>query len=265
MPELLHQWQFRNLTRVPACPNCALSWKRGKIFNARGSKYFFFKERNKRLYEIRDVSISPKGGSQHSQDQLYWKKWLFHLWMNIIPLEWWQYCWKGNCANSDSRLIPTAHSLHIYWGESPLTWFPWTSISYNIKYCIVTHLRNFGAGGFWGSCTAPVRVWPPEEAPGGAGAALGLSSGTANPSSHQPATGTGWAHVRKRWITGRGLGVRITSLGMKSISQPDGAEFVYEPGLWYPLSPSGWHWGEVLPADTLEGPFCSSFHFIIPR
>lgn len=36
------------------------------------------------------------------------------------------------------------------------------------------------------------------------------------------------AHVREDGSQG---GVRITSLGMKFISQPDGAEFVYEPGL----------------------------------
>lgn len=164
--------------------------------------------------------------------------------MEIIPLLWWQYCWKLHCANSNSRLIPTAPSVHLYWGESPLTWFTWTL---NLTASNTVFSLIWGILGQVGSKFPAQQLWGCEHQ-------RSSRRGTAKPS----VKGAGRAHRRGRWSTGRELGVRISSLGMKSSSQADGAELVYEPGLWDPLSPSGWLWGEVLPADTQEGPGCSS-------
>lgn len=44
---------------------------------------------------------------------------------------------------------------HRCWGESSLTWFSWTSTSYDMKYCGFTNWTNFGGGQFQSSCTTP--------------------------------------------------------------------------------------------------------------
>lgn len=89
--------------------------------------------------------------------------------MEIIPLERWQYCWKANCANSNSRLIPTAHSVHKHWGESPLKLgslelqqLTTLNIVFWVTWGILVQVLQ-------GSCPAAVRMGPPEQAPGGAG------------------------------------------------------------------------------------------------
>lgn len=99
--------------------------------------------------------------------------------MEIIPLNGWQYYWKINCANSNPSLIPTAHSVHKYRGESPLTWFPWTS--YKIKYCIFDSFEEL----WW--CGFLQRTHEDVSTRAGAGAALG------SPGAQQtPALGSRW-------------------------------------------------------------------------